>query len=276
MHRPARFLKTAVVLAVLALGCKPRGEEDSSAPPGSPTAPGGTEPSAPPGSPTGPGGTEPSAPVPPGSQGGAGGASGGPADPGGGPPASVGAGLPPASASGYVEFDGEIVRLTPEQISNQLERVFGWEARGQGSDGIDYDIISDNLGVALGGIDYRLASNRDPFPRTQTVLISRMLAWDVANSVIFGHVNPPRKPKVRIFTIADLEKDRPDGESAGRWEAQLQDLYWRMFSRAARPEEVQACRNAFLIIADRHQHGSVSAWITVLYSLLSTTEFWIL
>jgi hypothetical protein len=240
----------AALAAVLALACKPRAEEEpASGNEGGPRSPGRDR-------------TDPGAP----GSGGAGGPS----------PGSVSAGLPPPGPTGYLELEGEVVRLTPEQISRHLERTFGWTQRSSNVNGIESDYLIEGVGVALGGIDYKLASNRDPFPRTQTVLISRMLAWQVAVDVVLSHADPARSPKIRIFDRVDIDKDRPEGESAGRWDAQLDDLYWRMFSRAPSPEERLACRNAFLILMDRHEHNTVVAWIGVLYALISTMEFWVL
>lgn len=195
---------------------------------------------------------------------------------GGSAPGSVRAGLPPAGPTGYLEFDGEFVRLTPEQISKHLEEVFGYTQRYTGPHGLPEDHLTTAHGVALGGIDYILASKRDPFPRTQTVLISRMLAWGVAVEVVLNHSDPMRTPKLRVFDLVDIKRDRPDNEGAQRWEAQLDDLYWRMFSRAPTADEARACRNAFLILTDRDGNDPVLAWIAVLYALVSTMEFWVL
>jgi hypothetical protein len=263
-HRHA-LVFAVLAAATLAGACKPQEPEagDMGHQGSGGSAVGGSEPGGGP-SGTGAGGT------------GAAGDPGAAVGAGGSAPASVRAGLPPAGPTGYLEFDGEFVRLTPEQISVHLEQVFGHSQQYVGLYGLPQDHITTAHGVALGGIDYILASKRDPFPRTQTVLISRMLAWQVAVEVVLNHSDPMRTPKLRIFDKVDIERDRPDNEGAQRWEAQLDDLYWRMFSRAPTADEVRACRNAFLILMDRDGNNTVIAWIGVLYALVSTMEFWVL
>src|SRR5687767_3135093 len=145
MYGPRRLLTYAVLAAALAGACKPRLDEESSG--GAPRPPGDTA-QDPPGQ--NPPGQNPPGQHPPGQE---------PGTPGKSIPPSVSAGLPPASASGYLELDGEVVRLTPEQISQHLERTFGHTRHYQTSDGTSIDALVDNLGVALGGIDYKLASN---------------------------------------------------------------------------------------------------------------------
>jgi len=272
MYGPPRLLTYAVIAAALAGACKPRGDDESSG--GTSRPPGDTSQNPPGQSPPGqsppgqsPPGQDPPGQNPPGQE---------PGTPVKAIPPSVNAGLPPASATGYLELDGEAVRLTPEQISQHLERTFGHTRRYQSGAGYTIDALVSNLGVALGGIDYMLASNRDPFPRTQTVLISRMLAWEVAVEVVLNHADSMRSPKLRIFDKVDLDRDRPDGAGAERWEAQLEDLYWRMFSRAPTAHEALACRNAFIILMEKHGNNTVVAWIGVVYALISTVEFWVL
>ena len=264
MLRPGRCSAFLVLILAGGVGC--RGGNDA------PGKNGSGEPSQTPGATDGMGGGTPSPP--------------GESDPSGGappegtpPPASVRVGLPPAAPRGYLALEGEVVRLAPEQISAQLERVFGWTSRGEGLNGIQYDRIVNHLGVALGGIDYALASERDSFPRIQTVLISRMLAWEVASATVQSQIDPGFTPKLPpFFTKADITRVRPDSDGAEglAWQAQLEEVYWRMFSRPPTAEESLACRNAFLIMLDRHHNDPQSAWAGLLYALLSTMEFWVL
>lgn len=177
-----------------------------------------------------------------------------------------------------------LARLTPEQLSNDLVQSvnFGTELRLDAAHSwngqpIDYMLLI--YGVPLGGIDFGAAARRDPTTKAQTLLVSRTLAWFYANSAIWKDVNLDPAARV-LFTKADIVHDRPDATdpmSVERWSSQVEEWFWRFYSRPPTTTEVAAVRVAFLAgmkanvgeAWESPYHG----WLTVLYALLATQEF---
>ena len=198
---------------------------------------------------------------------------------------------PPAAANpdtsnspGFLLHDR--VRLTPEQISKHIEATFGMKMGYKDNFGNFRDSIIEGYGVALGGIDYFTASQRDPSTKVQTLLVLRSLSWWVTN----GAINDTYEPGVINFmTIADVRNDRPFHPSdanrsaeeqaainAGeaRWRAQIDDFYLRLFSRHPSEEEISILRAGFLEAWEAQNKFTPQAWRLIFFSLVSTMEFW--
>jgi hypothetical protein len=150
------------------------------------------------------------------------------------------------------------------------------------------DAIVRIFGVPLGGVDFETTLARDPLPKVHTILVTRTLAWNVAAAFTWWETSPAeagKETRTRIMTRVDIAKDFPREAAASfrgvrdvesrdaRWRAQLEDLYWRLFARPPRPEEIDACARAFAR-AMASQPWPPLGWQIVLFGLLSTAEFW--
>ena len=171
-------------------------------------------------------------------------------------------------------------RLTPEQMSATMNDALGLENLWGDS---EYDPIVDFFGVALGGVDFQSTFVRDPTTKIQTLLVARSLAMMVAFSVVAAEAQRSDSEKL-LFVIADMDRDLPGDGEEDPWTNQVTDIYWRLLARAPTPDELVALREAFLAVGTgshitRNSDGSVSewtgyGWITILYGILSTEEFW--
>ena len=164
-----------------------------------------------------------------------------------------------------------VVRLTPEQVRNTLETTLGisWQYG-------DYNLIVDAYGVALGGVDFNSTFERDPSAKVQTLLVARGLAWAAAVTFIFQEYNRVTSERL-IFTTADMDFDAPDNNGSANWNAQLVELYWFLLARAPTQAEIDAISQSFTSLRDSNGQGDgwpAYGWMGVLYSLLSTEEFW--
>ncbi len=187
------------------------------------------------------------------------------------PPASPTTPVTPAPVES-VELHG-VVRLTPEQASNRIFGATGYRLAYDDEEAPrPYDIVVDEMGVALGGIDFRVASIRDPRTRVSTLLTVRSVAWLAAGWVVFSEWDTEADAR-RLFTECDFLEDTPDGPGAARFDAQVTEIFWRFYSRAPAADELAAVRSAFLVSLSA-EGDPPRAWQTVLYALLSTLEFW--
>jgi hypothetical protein len=181
----------------------------------------------------------------------------------------------------------EILRLTPEQVSNQIQSALEFEYGWRDQNDEFYDVITNQFAVPLGGIDFITAAKRDDATKVQTLLIVRRIAWDVASGVVWREANPDTN-EVILFTACDLTVDRPilpheeslpesDREALltmeERWRAQLELFYWRLFSRPPSEEELSLIRATAIDIMLK-EGWPPTMWTMILYSLLSTQEFW--
>lgn len=176
-------------------------------------------------------------------------------------------------------------RLTPEQISQQIRYALDFQYGWTDAQGRFHDTIVEQLTGPLGGIDFTTTQKRDSNTKVQTLLIIRRIAYDIAATVVRREANPDNKPKSPIlFKHCDLATDRPmmsgdvgnaafAEEREQRWRAQLEFFYWRFFARAPEAEEVNAMKNMVISVLQTEQWPP-SGWVTVLYVLLSSAEFW--
>jgi hypothetical protein len=190
-------------------------------------------------------------------------------------------------------------RLTAEQISNAIYNAVGY-TNNRGTDTFldeDSDSLISEFAVGLGGIDFIQASFRDPTTKAQTILISRIIAWDVAKKTVQNDLwdSGPN----RIFTDNGAFTDPwMPGSSAGKWGEIVNDLFWRLYSRPPSSDEVtlvkntweniyaQECEETILGNSNDNEfcytvndwemkiNKSMRAWTGILYALLSSQEFW--
>ena len=180
--------------------------------------------------------------------------------------------------------------LTPEQHSASLFETLrvklGYEDELHNR---FVDFITEHLAVPLGGVDFRTSSIRDRFPKVQTQLIIRQLAWNAASIVVWRETDPDHPDPVHIFEKCNISEDRPrlpeEQTLSGRekihaeareqrWVDQLTEFYWRILVRPPSVEEIALHKQAFLN-AISHYHGWPPAgWNVVLFALLSGAEYW--
>jgi hypothetical protein len=184
-----------------------------------------------------------------------------------------------------------VTRLTPEQVSNRIMDAFGHRLSYKDDEGYVYDEIINGYGVPLGGLDFVTADRRDPTIKVSTLLVAHAVAWMTASEIIWlDYEHWEDNGEWLLFTECDPEWDSPspltfeepedvdDEESATRatrWAAQLDNLYWRAFSRAPTAEEVVLYKELFTTIANTEEDDSfIWGWMGVIYTMLSTVEFW--
>ncbi len=179
-----------------------------------------------------------------------------------------------------------VVRLTPEQMSNQLFATFGFRLGYTDDDGVFHDQLVEDFGVSLGGIDYKVADVRDPAARVQTLLITRMLAVEITNRICSDVENAVEN---RFMALASLTEDRPfhssdaaktEAEKAAiragevRWRAQIVEFYERLFARQPSDRELALIRKAFLDAYVKNDRLTPMAWRATIFALVSTLELW--
>ena len=178
------------------------------------------------------------------------------------------------------------LRLTPEQISNLVSNAFGIQLVQVDEQGYTYDEIVDEYGVSLGGIDFIASARRDPSIKASTLLVVHAIAWSVSDMILWADIERPVNQR-KLFTLCDPEEDRPfvdedDVEpnerarvvaSAQRWHRQLEEIYWRTFARPPVDEEVQILAALFTDAVNRSGWPG-RGWHVVIYTLMSTVEFW--
>lgn len=191
-------------------------------------------------------------------------------------------------AEGAIDLSDSLplMRLAPEQVAAHMEKALGFRLTYDDWKGKKHDVINESYGVALGGVDFEGAFKRDPVAKVTTLLICRSLAWEAATRAVRGDLKGTNNPPV--FTKAAVDKDRPYGASdnnlsgqerieiqAGeaRWQEQISELYWRLYSRPPTAPEMATVRAAFVRAFEIEKNIS-KAWILVLYGLLSSSEFW--
>ncbi len=167
-----------------------------------------------------------------------------------------------------------VTRLTPEQVSNRIFDATGYRMGDTDEYGLKYDELIDVFGVPLGGIDFIITDKRDPSTKVSTLLTVHSVAWTASMWVVFGELERPEKQRL-LFTECALEEDVPDGDAAesARWTAQADAIFWRLFSRAPRADEIDALKLAFNA-ALQAEGEPFRAWQSLVYSLFSTLEFW--
>lgn len=199
--------------------------------------------------------------------------------------------LPKATVEALTLAPGHaLARITPEQLAQDLRATvnFGQEFEfdvpeiGQR---LDYLILG--FGVPLGGIDFRTAARRDRQTKAQTLLVARVIAWQLAGAALWKEHDTEVSGR-KVFTKCTLETDRPYQESDAasplgwqvairegetRWAAQVDEFFFRFYARPPTPAELEAVKTSFL--AGFNNEGYAPAgWLPVLYAMLASQEFW--
>ncbi|WP_141736136.1 hypothetical protein [Oligoflexus tunisiensis] len=173
-----------------------------------------------------------------------------------------------------VDLTPAVMRLTPEQISNQIKQALELDLGWTDPDGRFHDLIVEAYGVPLGGIDFVSAHKRDPIPKVQTLLLVRRIAYDVAAAVVWREAKPDATGPI-LFQHCQLTEDYPgdDEDKNERWMTQLEDFYWRLYGRPPTETEKSLVRATAIEIMQREQWPP-TVWTLTLYALLSAQEFW--
>jgi len=175
---------------------------------------------------------------------------------------------PGPSPTPYHERTASVARLSPVQISKHLARTTGLTMVFT-SNGYSFDLVSDVLGVTLGGVDFSTVSEYDPFPKVQSLMALRVLAWNAAGLLVVNAL----KGKRDVFPGPDLVLVSPKVDRT-RWKEVLTELYLRLYSRPPSKEEADAVEATFRRVADNEEGNAAAAWLMVTYALLCTGEFW--
>lgn len=180
--------------------------------------------------------------------------------------------------------------LTPEQHSASLFEML--QVRLGYEDELHerfVDFITEHLAVPLGGVDFRTSSIRDRFPKVQTQLIIRQLAWNAASVVVWRETDPNHPDPVLIFQKCNISEDRPrlpeEQNLTGRekslaesreqrWTDQLTEFYWKILVRPPSSEEIALHKDAFLNAINHYQGWPPAGWNVILFALLSGAEYW--
>ena len=182
---------------------------------------------------------------------------------------------PPAALPATAPTVG-VTRLTPEQVRETLRRSLKTDyGITDAATGETISYITEFLALPLGGVDFLgRIRDRDALTKVQTLLAVRSIAWPVAVGLVDRELQVPPSPD-RLFTACDVLVDSPTGDAASRarWEAQLQSLYLRLYSRPATVDEVALVATTFDRVAVR-EGNTASAWLVTLYALLSSMETW--
>lgn len=185
-----------------------------------------------------------------------------------------------------------VTRLTPEQISNRIGDAFGHRLTYLDDEGYIYDEVVTGFGVPLGGLDFMTSDTRDPTIKVSTLLVAHAVAWLAANEIVWMDLDyAAENGEHLLFTQCDPEWDTPkpiDPDSAEedehlqraeRWRAQLDSLVWRAFSRPPTEAEATLYADLFYEVALEEneldlEDPFIRAWMALIYTMLSTVEFW--
>jgi len=184
-------------------------------------------------------------------------------------------------------------RSTPEQLSNNIVLALNYgagpdELRFYSEDsGQTHDYLQMLFGVPLGGIDFETSSIRDRSTKAQTLLVARVIAMELTQAALYKEYLKPAGSKV-VFSKCNINEDRPFRDSDNnspanvqnsikegevRWLEQVEELFYRFYQRPPTTEEVAAVKSAFLIAADAEGY-ILAGWVSVVYAMLASQEFW--
>lgn len=206
-----------------------------------------------------------------------------PADTPGTTPAGQGLPIPTPQALEPARSDAVFalsLRLAPEQVSRQLYAATGYRLGWTNPQtGRFFDVIIDVYAVTLGGVDFRSTHIRDPLTKVQTVLMVRTIAWNFSKFLIWKEMEKPDADRVFFVHTHPLADDPGTAEGRERWTRQIEEIYWRLFSRPASDDEKQALLNAFNDLTAAYPgkepwERRFMAWAGLLYALFSAMEFW--
>ena len=169
-----------------------------------------------------------------------------------------------------------VARLTPEQVSKTFLAALGTDYGISDPDsGAILSYATHAFSVPLGGVDFLArVRDRDPSTKVQTLLVARGITWGLATKLVEHELEAP-PPADTLFTRCRFGADYPglDEAARARWEAQVQELYARLFSRRATSEELALLADTFNRIVAR-EGTTAPAWLATLYALISSMETW--
>jgi hypothetical protein len=182
---------------------------------------------------------------------------------------------PPGGAKRGLFLTSEVGLLSPEQFSIHLKKAFDLEVTWTGDDGLIVDALVKSYGVPLGGLEFGTQDYRDPTPKVQNHLAARAIAWSAALQIFWKDCcTQGQEPK--IFSRVALWEDGYSKGNQAAWKAQLEDIYMRILGRPPLEEEYRAIGPIFDRVSDAQKTTGQNgwAWISILYSLFTSPEYW--
>lgn len=173
--------------------------------------------------------------------------------------------------------------MTPEQFVKIISSALKYDDQSV------LQALIDRYGVALGGVDFRVAMHRNQIPSGQSQLSIRRLAWDISTEIIKRDVDLQSlgKPGLSLNKVV-IAVDRPTvsqdfllppeallaiKEGEERFTQQINDLYWLLLARPPSSAELEHLKSTFVqVVAE--EGSAESAWRVLLYAVLASMEFW--
>ena len=164
-----------------------------------------------------------------------------------------------------------IVRLQAEQVSSILRNRLGLTkyVSFDSEFNRERDSLIDQFGVALGGVDFLTTESRDFLTRGHTILVAKVIAWRAARDIVEYDLNNPGS--TALFNTCDVSSTE---SSQSCFKDQIEDIFWRIFSRPPSSEEHAKLKSFFSAVKTQESGSSSKAWMAVLYALMATMEFW--
>jgi hypothetical protein len=176
------------------------------------------------------------------------------------------------------------IQLTPEQIESHLKKALLWESPWTEPGGWEVTLDFDDKFILLGGLDFVNTSYRDRETKINHLMTVRLTMFEIATRVMWREA----EDGPFLFTNSTYNTDRPyissldDAQSEAyksavreaetRWQKDLEAIFVRLLARNPTSNELAALKTAF---SDIHLiEGNHNAWAMIIYSLISTTEFW--
>lgn len=186
------------------------------------------------------------------------------------------------------EDDGLLVNknlrlMTPEQFFRNVRTALKFE------DSDKLERLQREYGVALGGVDFRVAFKRNRVPSGQSQLSIRRISWDIADEVVRRDVNAQRDgDRADFLNIVRIAVDRPTvpddylfppeillaiEEGEKRFIEQLRSIYWQLLSRPATDAEIKLMTQTFSEVV-ASEKSAEAGWKVLLYMVLASMEYW--
>jgi hypothetical protein len=192
-----------------------------------------------------------------------------------------------------------LARFEPQQVSNTFLLSSGYREGYNNTEGIFQDQILTKRGGPLGGIDTNSMRDKQRDDKIQVLLTTRDMAAKAAWSLT-GIWKDEDNQGLFKGGCRPVEACRPfieevDGSKAEdkkllvrtwekNWHAQLENVYYRLYSRPPTESEIALAKSVFIKIflnekktdvADLWEgHLSRRSWSGIIFGLMSSTEFW--
>ena len=176
------------------------------------------------------------------------------------------------------QFTSNAIKLTPEQIKQQLTDSTGYQPSEEGK------WLFNIFNTQLGGIDYKAHTKRSEALTTDMMQTLNLIAFSFAKHVVVSEYSKSKSNR-SLLNIVDLENSLPtSAESLAKWTEQVNEIYWRLFSRPPQDYEISQIKLFFMDSYDfdyseydlkrSHIDKINKSWILTLTVLFSSMEFW--